>query len=411
MMTTTSKHCSNLIRNGARIVIAGLLVATVAPAGAQEWVFDPILKAGYEVDDNAALSIRTDEEVEIQGYQVDATARVDYVSTLTNFSLVPRARVRKYDESDFDSTDLFLRMLLSHRTKTSTFGLRAFAEREAVRTAERADADLGITDPGDITNDDSGLVQVGGDRDKIRLLPSWQYNFSNLTSMKASIDYFDVAYSDVFLDILVDYTDARGELLFSRGFTGRTTGLASAGLRRFENDDNVLEFDSYFAMVGFETDLSETTSFRAMAGAESINFDAGNVGDETDFIADVSLVRQLETIRILAQYKRTITASGTRIPTTRDNFNLNFTRMLSEKILAGIGARMYRTELISGVGDAGRDYVKLVATLGWNLTSTFMLQFDVSHTILDRGGFLGESADSNQAAIWFVYRPNRPTEL
>jgi len=411
MMTTTIEHCSNSIRNGTRLAVAGLLVAILAPANAQEWVFDPILKAGYEVDDNAALSIRTDEEVEIQGYQADVTARVDYLSSLTNFSLVPRARIRKYDKSDFDSTDLFLRMLVSHRTRTSTFALRANVEREAVRTAERANTDLDVIDPGDIPNDDSGLVQVGGDRDKVRLLPSWKYDISNLTSIQASIDYFDVAYSDVFADILVDYTDARGELLLSRGLTGRTTGLLSGGLRRFANDDQVLEFDSYFAMVGFETDLSETTSFRAMAGVESVNFDAANVGDETDFIADVSLVRQLETIRILAQYKRAITASGTRIPTARDNFNLNFTRMLSEKIVAGIGARMYTTELISGVGNAGRDYVKLVATLGWNLTSTFILQFDVSHTILDRGGFLGESADSNQAAVWFVYRPNRPTEL
>ena len=72
---------------------------------------------------------------------------------------------------------------------------------------------------------------------------------------------------------------------------------------------------------------------------------------------------------------------------------------------------MYRTGLISGVGSAGRDYVKLTARLGWNLTPTLLLDFEVSHTILDRGALLGESADSNQAAVSFIYRPNSPTTL
>ena len=114
---------------------------------------------------------------------------------------------------------------------------------------------------------------------------------------------------------------------------------------------------------------------------------------------------------MLAQYKRAITASGTRVPTIRDNLNLNFTRQLSEKITAGIGARAYQTELISGDSDFGRDYVKLRAGLRWHLTAVFQLEFEFSHTIIDRGGPLSESADSNQAAVWLVYRPNMPTEL
>jgi hypothetical protein len=396
---------------GAFVACVIALAGLTTPVYGQEWTFDPIVRLGAEVDDNANLSIRTDQEVEISGFTADLTARVDYLSSVTSFYVAPRVRWRKFDESEFDSTDLFVRLNYRYRTQASTFAIRAFGEREAVRTAERADTDLDIDDPLDITNDDSGFVQLGGDRDKYRIRPSWQYRFSNTFSLTAAVDYFDINYDDVFLDLLVDYTDTRGELLLSRALSDRTTGLLVGTVRRFENADEVLEFDGYGAMVGFERAISETTFFRALVGVDSANFDADNVDDETAVVADISVVRQLETIQMLAQYKRSITASGTRIPTIRDNFNLNFTRRLSERIAAGLGARIYTTELISGVGDAGRDYVQLTARLGWNLTRTFMLEFDISHTILDRGGLGGESADSNQAGIWFVYRPNRPTTL
>jgi hypothetical protein len=409
------KNIARSVRRVGRIagtkVVALLGLAALTPvAYGQQWKFDPILIAGVTVDDNANLSIRTDEEIELSGYLADVTARVDYLSSVSNFYIAPRIRMHKFDESEFDSTDLFVRLYYRYQTRANTFAIRAFAEREAVRTAERADTDLDIDDPNDITNDDSGLVQVGGDRDKIRIRPSWRYQFSNTSALTATINYFDIAYDDVFLDVLVDYTDAQGELGFNRSLSDRTVGLFVATVRRFENADNVLEFDGYGAMVGFERAISQTTMFTALVGVDSANFDADNVEDETAVVADINLVRQLETIQMLAQYKRSITASGTRIPSIRDNFNLNFTRRLSEKIIAGLGARMYRTELISGVGSAGRDYVKLTAKLGWNFTPTFLVAFEIGHTILDRGAILGESADSNQAAITFVYRPNRPVD-
>ena len=114
------------IKNGSYCVVVGLvaLMGSTTGAVAQDWRFDPIFKLGYEVDDNAALSIRTDEEVEIAGFQADVTARVDYLTETTIFSLIPRVRVRRYDVSEFDSTDSFLKMIYSHKTLAHTFAFR-----------------------------------------------------------------------------------------------------------------------------------------------------------------------------------------------------------------------------------------------------------------------------------------------
>ena len=164
---------------GTFVVCVIAIVGSSTPVYGQEWTFDPIVRLGAEVDDNANLSIRTDQEAEISGFTADLTARVDYLSSVTSFYVAPRVRWRRFDESEFDSTDIFVRMNYRYRTQASTFALRVFAEREAVRTAERADTDLDVDDPLDITNDDSGFVQLGGDRDKYRIRPSWRYQFSN----------------------------------------------------------------------------------------------------------------------------------------------------------------------------------------------------------------------------------------
>lgn len=407
--------CNRLLVNV--LAAATVILTTVGapkPADAQEWQFDPIVKAGWEVDDNAVLSIRTDEEVEISGYQGDISAALRYRSELTTFTLDPRVRIRRYDESEFDSTDGFVRINFDRRGQSSRFQLRTMYEQENVRTAERADPDLGeIEDPADIPNDDTGIVEVGGDRDKLRLKPSWSYNFSNTMSAGIELDYFDVAYDDVFAGVLVDYTDTRAEIFLNRDFSRVTTGLLVIGGRSFRNEDEVNEFDGYGVQIGFERQLSPTISLRVLGGVENADFsdDGGESDSQSEFVGEVVLRRTLETIQVIAQYKRAITASSTRFPTIRDNYNLNFTRQLTEKISAGLGARAYQTDQIRGSGIGGRDYVKLAAGLEWRLSRTFLLEFEVSHTIIDRGGPLGESADSNQVGAWFVYRPNTPEGL
>ena len=112
-----------IIKNGVYCFVVGLiaLMASMTIAVAQDWRFDPVFRLGYEIDDNAELSIRTDEEIEIAGFQADVSARVDYLTETTTFSLTPRVRVRQYDISEFDQTDYFLTMNYSHRTRAHTF--------------------------------------------------------------------------------------------------------------------------------------------------------------------------------------------------------------------------------------------------------------------------------------------------
>jgi hypothetical protein len=403
---TDDRNARNRLTSGSAwplILLIPILLLT-GQASAQDWRFDPVVGVGYEFDDNAELSIRTDSEIEVNGLIADARGTIGYASDRTDFFLTPRVRWRRYDESQFDATDIFVVFNWQYRTPSHTFRLRANGEREAVRTAEQADADPELDDPSNITGEDTGLVLLGGDRDMIWLRPDWNWRLSGVTSLSTSLEVFDVSYDDVFLDLLADYTDAKLEFSLSRAFSPVTRGLLIGSARKYENSDERNEFDGYSVMAGFDRALSEKVDLRVLVGAETAEFTASSLDKETEWVADVSLVRRLETISVLAQYRRSIQANGAAIPLVRDDFFLNFRRQLSEKVTASLGARVYRSKVLASDSDDSRDYIQLRGSIGWNFTPTLSLEFDYRHSIINRGILIGERADSNRVSVWFVYR-------
>ena len=139
-------------------------------------------------------------------------------------------------------------------------------------------------------------------------------------------------------------------------------------------------------------------------GIEDTELDGG----ETDLnpVADISYVRNLKTVRILAQYRRSIAASGAGDLATRDSINLNFRRDLSDRVTAGIGARMYSENALN-VGSGGfdeRNYVQLRSQIVWHISPVFSLEANYRYTFLDRIS-LGESSNANQVTLWMSYHP------
>jgi hypothetical protein len=153
---------------------AVFIFAAAGSAFAQDWRFEPIFKVGGEYDDNATLDSRTDQEVDLSGLLLNASANIYYTAPATTFFVQPRVVSRNYnDDSVFDSDDYFLRSDFRRRVKLSTFGFRANVEQQSVRTGEASDSDLEIEDPDDIVDDDTGRTVRFGDRTKLRVTPGF----------------------------------------------------------------------------------------------------------------------------------------------------------------------------------------------------------------------------------------------
>jgi hypothetical protein len=380
-------------------------------AQAQDWRFEPILSAGYEINDNATLTIRTDEEVKLQGYLLDGKADIRYSSPKTDFYIQPRVLLRNYpDESDFDSDDYFLRSQYSYTGQSNTFGFRVNYDHQSVRTAERSDSDLDIDDPDELTDDDSGRTLLFGRRQKLRLAPYWQHRLSAKSSFGATINYFDVGYNDVFADLLTPYTDVRLSLGYVRSMSNTTRLRIDMTTRSYQADNSPNEVTGVGGMIGFDHSLSQKMAFTAMIGLEDTEI--AGVSTDPEVVGFVRLSRNLETIRMFAQYRRSINATGAGRLSLRDSLNLNFRRRLNDKISAGLGVRAYQSVGASGVPSVDdRNYIQLQASFLWYLSEAFVVETDYRYTILDRTGTLTESSNANQIMLWLIWQPNSVPDI
>jgi len=390
---------------GLYVISFFVLLGAASSVKAAEWRFEPVLRVAGDFDDNPYLSIRTDVAESETGYILEAAADIAYASETSEFEITPRVRRRDYgSNSELNSDDQFMRLNFSHETVSTTFRLRGLYDRESVRTAERADVDLDVEDPDDILDDDSGRVAIRGRRERIRLDPNFTYRVSDVSSLSLRLSYTDVSFDDDVGIFLTDYTYSRVNLSYSRAWTPRFSSSVIGTYRNYQTDGGQNEIKGTGLSVGINSRISETSRMRFSIGYENTGVEG--VDDVIEPVANLSYVRQQKTTTLLAQYRRSISASGAGALGVRDSLNLNFTRRLNDRISAGIGAWAYATNAIEDtiVILSERKYLQLRANLTWHISPHFSLQTDYRYTFIDRET-LGESANSNQVTLWLNYIP------
>lgn len=392
--------------NAAGGMFCAVLLLPLTTTQAQEWRLEPEVRLGAEYDDNARLRSQEDQIQEIDGYILEGSLGIGYNTQRSSLKVTPRLRSRVYDETpDVDSDDQFVDFDYDFEGLKSEFRINSSYDREAVRTAERSDADPDIDDPDDIPTDDSGLVFTNDQRQRFRFSPQWQYELTERLSIGAQYTYIDVTYDDAISTFLKDYQDQRIEASLGRMFTERTRGYIGVGARRYENDEGTNDVDGYGAVLGVESDVSQTTTFQAEVGYENTENDATGDSDSS-IVGNVNLVRRLETVTMLAQYQRNVAASGSGKVSARDTLNFNLKKQFTERVSAGLGVRAYKTD---GIGDQAvtvedRDQLEFRAEFAVALSRAFSVEADLRHTQLERSGAEG-SADSNSIILWLVYKP------
>lgn len=390
---------------GLYVISFFVLLGAASSVKAAEWRFEPVLRLAGDFDDNPYLSIRADEATSETGHILEGSAEVAYGSEKTSFDIRPTLRRRDYgSNSDLNSDDQFLRLNFDHDTVSTNFRINARYDRESVRTAERADTNLEVTDPDEILDDDSGRVALRGRRERIRVNPSFLWRASESSSVSLSATWADVRFDEDVGILLTDYTDSRVYLSYRRAWSPRFTSSVTGTYRNYQTQQGLSETKGSGLSVGIESRVSESSRFRLSIGYE--NTEVEGLSDALEPVANLSYVRTQKTTTLLAQYRRSISASGAGALGVRDSLNLNFTRRLSDRISAGIGARIYTTNAIDEtiVLLNEREYVQFRAQFTWHMTPTFSLQTDYRYTFINREQ-LGESANANQVTLWLNWTP------
>jgi hypothetical protein len=372
--------------------------AAAGTAAAADWYVEPGVSGGMEYNDNASLSSRTDDESTTTGVLSQFSLKSGYQAETSSGWIRPRLRVRKYPNDDeFDSNDKFVDGVFAQRFERSRWGFRGNFSREQVRTAELAQVGLDPDLP-DIPDDDTAEVDSENDRTRFRIFPYWETQVTEKSSIDVRGQFYDVSYDDDEEDRFKDYTNVRGEVQYRYAISPVTDLITGVFGRNFSpsSDPDVV---GYGAEAGFEHEFSRTTRLRVLGGIEHSEPDEGSSSD--DWIADVSLVRRLQTTWLRASYRRIVSAQGDGDLSLRDQIHLGFTRRLTELLEAGIGVRAYSAEGVQGnVND--RDYAQIRTEFIWNLSRQLNIVGDYRYTILDRDEE-DESANANQLFLYLQW--------
>ena len=74
-----------------RLCVLATALVLVGRVEAQ-WSFEPQVRAGVERDDNAKLSTRTDDIIDVTGLLYGGEVRADYQSNVTSFFFTPSVK-------------------------------------------------------------------------------------------------------------------------------------------------------------------------------------------------------------------------------------------------------------------------------------------------------------------------------
>ena len=245
-------------------------------------------------------------------------------------------------------------------------------------------------------------------RERLRAAPRWSYKISDVSSFDADINFLNVDYAAQGVSsTLFDFTDTRLRLSYRRNFSNRNTGFIAVTGRDYTTERVDGDRIGRGVSAGFSRSLSETTRFRATIGLEDSDREGVSGpgdSDKANTVYDISLTRNLQTIRLLAQYRKRIAPSGRGFLVSRDEFNLRFTRDLNDRFSAGLGVRAYTTNSVNEEFNE-QDYVQLRGQVIWRLSQAFSMQADYRHTVINRE-IQGEGANSNRITVWLNYQPS-----
>lgn len=400
--------CASLLLGG----LAG--IGFTSPGQAQQWQFEPVVRATVEYEDNPRL--RDEDSVtvdEAEGAAVDLLARIVRRTPTGQIRFDPRIRSTRYTDADSEEVDdLFFQFLAETTRQVSDFGISVRAARQAVLTAEVADPDFDNPDVPDPVSDDSGLITLQDDRDRLIVTPYFNYRLSERTELGTQLSFQTVDYDrNVNGNVDFDALDFDAELLFR---VGNNTSLGFAALwSDYESDNGRNESNTLGGELLLSHNFSETMNARLAVGVSDIESDFTDPGFPTESFSDTAttyaatLTRSGQISRLVLDVRQQVNAGGGGNLQKREQARLRFTRSLSERVSAGVDVRFQNTQGVFLDGrQTDRDFFRVRPNLEWQLSPTWSVVASYSYRKQDFEQQTG-SASSNGISLGFQYEPRR----
>lgn len=406
-MSWSCRNRADIRRRIVACALAGGGVCCGAAAAAADVQSHPLFEARVETNTNRYLADVEADESDATGYLAEFAWLVEARTPRGETTIRPGIRVQEYDDtSEIENLEGAIDLLSAYRWERSRFEVGARASHEDVFNSELAQARFNDVDPEDPTAPESGNLDAGQTRDRVRVTPTFVHDISQRSALGGGLLY-EAAWFDGDSTAVTDYTFAKGDLLYRWKAGPRAELQVGPYVSRYDAKDDATKYDAYGLAAVVSYDWSEALSANVELSYEENDvedLDPTTSDSESGFGAILTVLRKGETSRMRLVTGRLLTPSSRGRKIASDELRLQYDRDFSQRLSLRLAAR-YLTQ--SGLGDAvdadDRDFARADVKVDYWLAREWYLTGGFRYIWQDREQDI-QDADNSSFLLGFGYR-------
>lgn len=354
-------------------VLLGFLTAIIAPSaatGATTVTPSLELRAGY----NSNLRLAIIDEVDTAYSRVDAGVNVTRDRPTSQLAADFRWRNLQHDRAEFaDTDDFFIDAGATRAFETWSVGVNASAARENTLTT---------------AFEDTGFVDIGVQRERIRVTPTLSWARSETVTYSAVVGDEDVSYEDS--PNFVDYDYRQYTLSRNQSLSETLDWFVALSLDEFATDDGFNESATTTLRLGVSHRPSETLSLDASVGRSRVETDQvvsffgflfPQSSEDDGWQANVNLRKSWEYTVLTVEVSQSILPTGQGDLSERRVGKISLRNALSERTALRLSAEYFDFDDVSTLSseEDNREYGRLSLALDVRLNQAWLLTATLSH--------------------------------
>jgi hypothetical protein len=396
----------------ALLVGAGIVaVIAVAPAGAADIYYQPIVSLSTAYNTNLDLSPDPADRRSAEGYYADAATNIGIATPQSDTMLQPRLLYNYYPSaSDRNRLEAFLNGNSRYSWQRDRFNITgSFDHRDDVNAEQPAAADTNTVNPGQgNTTPTTGRALVGVTRNYLILDPTYTHLLTPLSGMGVAGEYQRMTYSQDDANHIA-YDFYQGRLFYSKTIDLRSDFAVGVYGNRYESKTVNSHSDSGGLQASGGYNWTQTLHSNLTLQYQETRFRETSADRDVSvsshpWAANFTTVYDAQTSKYTFSLGRTIYPSSAGGLYTTDQVRAQYDKDFTQRLHFTTAIRVFRDRTTSGVANNDyRNYGTGNLRVQYMLTPRLFVATSYSY-LYQKYRFDTNSAEANVINVSFGYR-------
>jgi len=380
-----------------RLYLCCFILLFASPATwAGKTVFTPEVSVGTLHDDNIRLDEQPDE-----AWETVTTLRGKVIHK-TEASLLS-GDLQFENFSYQGGKDLDNRNDYKLKLNGSTNRERSVYQLDLMGIQDTTAKDITTGDDGDIGGD-VGFVRDDIERNRLYIMPSWDYSLSEISIINLRYKYSDLQYDDSKGTGLADGFNHNITGKYGIKTSEKNTIEPSIGLNYYESE-NGINYNFIIARISNERVYNEYFSSYSSVGYYYIDAETSKISETANSgLYEIGGVVKTDRISLNFKAERLLAPGDFGNIIAKDQYSIGLLGEINPAWDYQIATRYYRNrDTIKEISNNNRRYLSFKASLLWQFTESFDLDFGYRYRE-ERDQEKGDNTQANSNALFITVR-------